>query len=180
MSYIKMKTCEKCSYESEENKSIKLEDKEIYLCSICKQFAPSNNLQEYLQEKIDWKVLESFRKFQDRTKLKIGMQEKAKQGKIMSRAPHGYKLVNKELVLDEEKKLIVEEIFRTFLEQDISLNQLAKKFNLSVNGLKKILRNFTYMGKTKFAGQISQGKHQPLISSELFNKVQTKLEKLNI
>jgi dTDP-4-amino-4,6-dideoxygalactose transaminase len=55
---------------------------------------------------------------------------------------------------------------------------LAKKHNFSVNGLKKILRNFTYIGKVKFDGQIHQGKHQAIISSMLFNKVQDKLDKI--
>jgi len=173
-----MKKCEKCGYESEENKKFMLENKEIYLCSICSQFSPDSNLDEYLEEKLDWKLLETFRR---QTKKNVSsMKEKVKQGKVMTRAAFGYKIENKELQIDIEKKLIVEEIFRTFLEQNISLNQLSKKYNFSVNGIKKILKNFTYIGKVKFSGQILPGKHSAIISNELFNKVQSKLEALGI
>jgi len=58
----------------------------------------------------------------------------------------------------------------------MSLNKLAKKYNFSVNGIKKILKNFTYIGKVKFSGQIIDGEHEPIISPTLFNKVQNKLE----
>ena len=67
-----------------------------------------------------------------------------------------------------------------FLNENISLAQLAKKHNFSINGLKKILRNFTYIGKIKFNNQIYEGSHTPLISSTLFNHVQNKLEQLKI
>jgi hypothetical protein len=165
--------CDKCGYESEDNKEIK----GIYLCSICSKFAPEDEkLSSYLQEKLDWKNLESFRKYEN--KNLSGMKNKAREGKIMNRAPFGYKIINKELIPDEEKKLIAEEIFRDFLEKDMNLNQLAKKFKFSLNGIKKILKNFTYIGKIKFKGQITQGRHPQIISSELFNKVQNKLENL--
>jgi hypothetical protein len=173
--------CEKCDFESEQNK--KLPGTDIILCSICSHFCPSPDSEkfpEYISEKTDWKSLESFRKFQEQDKNLSGMKKKASQGKIMSRAAFGYKIENKELLPNDEKRLIVQEIFHTFLNTDISLNQLAKKHGFSVNGLKKILKNFTYIGKVKFSGQIMQGKHEPIISPELFNKVQNKLESLGI
>ena len=46
-----------------------------------------------------------------------------------------------------------------------------------MNGIKKILKNFSYLGKVKFAGNILAGKHTALISSELFNRVQSRFEK---
>jgi hypothetical protein len=164
--------CEKCGYEGD-NKEIK---PGIYLCSICRQFSPTNpeELQFYLEEKISWQQLESFRKY---NKKKIeGMQNRAEKGQIMSRAAFGYKIENKELIIDEGKKLTVEGIFRDFVNENTSLNKLAGKYSFSVNGIKKILKNFTYIGKVKFKGQIMQGNHKPIISSELFNKVQSKLE----
>jgi hypothetical protein len=171
--------CEKCSYESKDNKKIIINNREIYLCSICRKFLPSNppDIETYLKEKLNWQILETFRKF---LKAGKGMEEKAKQGKIMSRAAFGYKIINKELLPDEEKSLIVQKIFMDFLSQDISLNQLAKNYKFSVNGIKKILKNFTYIGKIKFDGQILPGSHKPIISPDLFNKVQSKLESLGM
>ncbi len=110
---------------------------------------------------------------------KKAMSSKASKGKLMSRAPFGYKIEDGKLIPNENSRK-VEEIFQEFLEKEISLRELAKKHNLSVNGLKKILKNFTYLGKIKFNNQIHEGTHQPLVSSTLFNHVQDKLEKLGI
>jgi DNA invertase Pin-like site-specific DNA recombinase len=107
------------------------------------------------------------------------MINKASQGNLMSRAAFGYKIESGKLIPAENYKEI-EEIFEEFLNQDISLRQLAEKHKLSVNGLKKILKNFTYIGKIKFNNQIHDGNHQPIVSSTLFNHVQDKLEKLGI
>lgn len=168
------KRCEKCGYESEENKSL---ENEKFLCSICSHFAPSSEkLEEYMQDKIDWKALEAFRKF-DRRKTTSGMETKAREGNVTNRAAFGYKLENKKLVPDMEKQLIVQKIFMDFLQEGTSLNKLSKIHGFSVNGIKKILKNFTYIGKVKFAGQILQGNHPGIVSAELFNNVQKKLEK---
>lgn len=110
---------------------------------------------------------------------KQGMIKKASQGNLMSRAPFGYKIIDSKLIPAENFREI-EEIFEEFLNEDISLRQLSEKHHLSVNGLKKILKNFTYIGKIKFNNQIHEGSHQPIVSSTLFNHVQNKLERLGI
>jgi len=107
------------------------------------------------------------------------MDKKARDGKAVSRAPFGYKIENKQLI-QTKNSYLVQEIFQDFLNNKISLTKLAKKYGFSVNGLKKILSNQTYLGKIKFDGQIHQGSHQSLISSTLFNHVQNKFEKLGI
>ena len=110
---------------------------------------------------------------------KKGMEKKASQGNVMSRTPFGYKLEEKKLIPAENSKK-VEEIFEQFLNENISLRKIAENYKLSVNGLKKILKNFTYIGKVKFNNQIYDGNHKPIISSTLFNHVQDKLEKLGV
>lgn len=114
-----------------------------------------------------------------RINQKNSMIKKATQGNLMSRVPFGYKISNGKLIPAENYREI-EEIFEDFLNNKISLHQLSKKHNLSVNGLKKILKNFTYLGKIKFNNQIHEGNHQPIVSSTLFNHVQNKLERLGI
>jgi site-specific DNA recombinase len=132
--------------------------------------------------KLMFHIISAFAEFErnvtgDRTKF--SMDKRARDGNVVTRAPFGYKLENKKLVQAEDSYL-VQEIFQDFLNQTISLTKLAKKYDFSVNGLKKILRNQTYLGKIKFDGQTHQGNHQPLISSTLFNHVQNKFEKLGI
>ncbi len=111
-------------------------------------------------------------------KQKLGMVKKASQGKHMSRTPFGYVWdLKQKILVPAQNYREVEEIFNEFLEPDMKLTVLAKKRNFSVNGLKKILKNFAYVGKVKFDGQIHDGNHKSIISSTLFNKVQDKLER---
>ncbi len=155
----------------------------VTLCFICHHFAPDTeeDFQEYLKEKMDGMILDTFRKSKKSISVrsKKGMDKQARDGNIVTRAAFGYKLENKQL-LPAENFYLVQEIFQDFLNQIISLTKLAKKYDFSVNGLKKILKNQTYLGKIKFDGQIYQGSHQSLISSTLFNHVQNKLEELGI
>ncbi|MCK5044050.1 HNH endonuclease [Candidatus Pacearchaeota archaeon] len=187
--------CQKCGHQGKSEElevhPIKMkvnggEDEEINLitlCSICHYYAPDDEkeFEIYLSEKIEGNILDTFRKSQKSIskRTKKGMDKRAQAGNVVTRAPYGYKLENKKLI-PIEKSYLVQEIFQDFLNNKISLTQLSKKYGFSVNGLKKILTNQTYLGKIKFSGQIHQGNHQPLLSSTLFNHVQNKLEKLGI
>lgn len=108
---------------------------------------------------------------------KTGMINKATAGKPMSRPAFGYMFQEGQLIPAQNWRE-VEEIFEEFLNTNISLRKLSKKHNFSVNGLKKILANFTYIGKVKFNNQIYNGNHKPILSTTLFNHVQNKLERL--
>ncbi len=172
--------CLKCDYKSKTNKQKFNET----LCEFCFSFSPDSEkeFQEYIQEKTNWRDLQTYRKRlqPSGSKQKSGMISKAQKGFVMSRAPFGYKIENNNLIPDEEKFQTVEDIFLNFRDSNSSLNQLSKKYGFSVNGLKKILRNFTYLGKIKFNGEIHNSQHKPIISSILFNQVQDKLERLGI
>jgi len=188
-------TCQKCGFQDKSSEEIeihhinpKIFDGEdnlnnlIVLCSVCHHYSPDSKeeFERYISEKIDWKVLETFRKsnrsISKRTKQ--GMLNRFKQGIHLTKAPKGYKLVNKKLVLNELEALNVKKIFQEFVETDISLTQLSKKHNMTTAGIKKLLQNSTYLGKIKFASQESQGHHPILIEKELFDRVQEKLKNL--
>lgn len=128
--------------------------------------------------KLMFHIISAFAEFERNVtseRTKFAMDKKAREGNVITRAPLGYKIENKQLVYNENSYKI-QELFQEFLNSDTSLTNLAKKHNLSVNGLKKVLSNYSYLGKIKFDGQIIQGKHKPLISSTLFNQVQEKLK----
>jgi len=130
--------------------------------------------------KLMFHIISAFAEFERNVtgeRTKFAMDKKARDGGLVSRAPFGYKTENKKLV-PTEHSYQVQEIFQEFLNNTISLTQLAKKYGFSVNGLKKILTNQTYLGKIKFDGHIHLGNHQALLSSTLFNHVQNKLERL--
>ena len=166
--------CEKCGYI--DKKEVKKKGRA--LCTICNIFSPENkeDFDSYMEEKLDWKVLETFRKYNQTIgqRQKEGMTVKAKEGKTMTRPALGYTLTEEKLIQNEEASK-VHSLFKTYAEGAISLNQLSKNYGLSVNGLKKILKNRTYLGEIKFAGQLHKGTHQPIISQELFYAVQRRL-----
>ena len=105
----------------------------------------------------------------------FGMEQKTRGGGSVTKPPLGYRMVDKFLVFDTEKVSVVQSIFDEYLTTDTSLNQLAIKYSLTINGLKKVLSNRTYLGEVKFAGKLNKGIHQPLIELQIFNQVQEKL-----
>jgi len=172
--------CQKCGYYSPVEGNLDVTQNTV-LCSICSIFAPEDEkIGGYIQEKVDWNVLEPFRKYYSgklNSSQKKGMMDKYKQGNLMARPAFGYKVAAGKLEIEYENAERVKDIFSEFLK-GVSLNQISKKYGFSVNGIKKILKNFTYIGKIKFNSQIIQGSHQQIISPEIFNNVQRRFEEL--
>jgi len=154
----------------------------ITLCSICHRYSPDSkeDFLNYIKEKVDWKILETFRKSHRSISKRTwqGMSNHFKQGMHLSKAPLGYRLYNKQLIIDPENMDKVRNLFKTFAEFDMSLTQLAQKNSLTTSGLIKLLSNKTYLGKIKFGEQETEGTHQPIIETEIFDKVQKKLAKM--
>ena len=128
--------------------------------------------------KLMFQIIGAFAEFErniigDRTSF--GMERKAKEGGFITKAPFGYKLVNKQLLVDEESSGKIKQIFEEFLNSEISLTQLAKKNGFTTAGIKKLLQNTTYIGKVKFANKETEGQHEPIIDQQLFKQVQEKL-----
>ena len=117
----------------------------------------------------------------ERTKDK--MLERAKKGLYNGgNAPFGYQRKNKKLIINQKEAEIIRLIFDTYVETG-SLGKLydflkekniknKQGENFSKPILKFILKNITYTGKFKYAGQIYQGIHQPIISEKLFELAQ--------
>jgi len=168
-------TCKKCNYQDKKEVTIFGSP----LCQVCATFAPEkvHDFQDYISEKIDWKKLDTFRKYDQSKgkKQKQGMQKMATIGRLQTRPPLGYDVQNGNLIPNEDA-VRVHSLFKTFLARTYSLNSLAKNFSLSINGLKKILTNRTYLGEIKFDGKIHKGDHQQLINSEIFYAAQRKLK----
>jgi len=96
--------------------------------------------------------------------------------------PYGYKRENKRLVINKKEAEIIRLIFETYLESGsitevYDLLKENKVKNRQGNLFRKpniafLLRNIVYAGKVKFADQVYQGIHQPIISGELFELAQ--------
>lgn len=105
----------------------------------------------------------------------FGMERKNKEGGFVNKPPFGYKMVNKFLQPDHEKAPLVAQIYEEYLNTGISLNKLSRKHNLTVNGLKKVLKNRAYLGEVRFNDKLNKGLHDPIVDQELFDNVQRKL-----
>jgi len=127
---------------------------------------------------------------------KKGMLQKAKQGWWPQMAPIGYKNVTKvqdgrvikTIAIDEERAHFIKKAFelyatgeystRTLTEtlKDMGLKTRASKRwpsqHLSLANLCKVLQNKFYTGKFEWNGVEFVGKHKPIISQELFDRVQ--------
>ena len=116
--------CKKCGYKEKNQTKIF----GSYLCKICKTFAPSNpkDFQNYINEKIDWKILDTFRVYGQTPglKQKKGMEKMAIIGRLQSRPPLGYDVQNGNLVPNEDS-IKISSLFKTFLTGEYSLNFLA-------------------------------------------------------
>jgi len=127
--------------------------------------------------KLMFHIISAFAEFERNVigeRTKFGMDKKARDGSFVSKAPIGYKFVNKELIIDEKLSKKVLTIFKEFIETDISLNKLAEKNNLTTSGIIKLLTNKTYLGVVKFGGEY-KGKHSSIINETIFNIAQDKL-----
>jgi len=117
----------------------------------------------------------------ERTKDKL--IERAKKGFCNGgKAPFGYQRKDKKLVIVKKQAETIRLIFETYLENSSvdSVYQLLKNKDIKTNKgnyftkglLARVLRNPTYAGKIRYAGNLYQGIHQPIISEELFELAQ--------
>ncbi len=126
--------------------------------------------------------------------VKKGQKEKLAQGWIPTKPPIGYKTVgetgHKIHIIDERVAPLVRKMFELYATGGHSVKTLAKKMydeglrslkgnKLTNSRIHSLLRDPFYIGKIRWNGEIKDGKHEPLISKELFDKVQAMLDRKN-
>jgi site-specific DNA recombinase len=122
-----------------------------------------------------------------------GMQEKAEQGIWPTLAPLGYRNVagadgKKVIEPDPESAPIIARIFEWYATGKLSLKETAQKARadglvyrksgapVPVSTVHATLRNRLYKGEIEWNGRVYQGKHQPLVSGDLWERVQGVLD----
>jgi site-specific DNA recombinase len=120
---------------------------------------------------------------------KRGLRQKVRRGEYPSLAPVGY--INdkriKSVVVDKKRAPIVRRAFELYAQGDKRLEDiadfLAQNNIISKNGKRIhitratfILKNPFYVGLFRYAGEIYEGKHKPIIAKKLFDKVQEVLK----
>ena len=91
--------------------------------------------------------------------------------------PFGYRRGEKHdntLYIDPRAAEVVKGIFADYISS-LPMFRICRKYEKSTQTILYILRNHIYTGKIYYADKIYQGKHEPIISQELFDKVQNML-----
>lgn len=122
---------------------------------------------------------------------KKGMQEKAEQGIYPSFAPLGYRnnLLTHTIEPDVDRAPLIRRAFEIYSTGSCSLSVLRKKLIAEGLGYRKsgnpicratlahLLKNPVYHGDFIWNGKYYRGKHQPIVSRELFESVQEAFHK---
>lgn len=145
------------------------------------------------QEKLNWGIRILFAKnYIDNLseEVKKGQKEKIAQGWLPTKPPVGYQTVgekgHKIIIIDNEKAVMVKKMFELYASGNYSLKKLTLTMfeeglrsyhgvSLVKSRIHRLLREPFYIGKIKWNDQIYDGKHEPLITNELFDKVQNML-----
>ena len=134
--------------------------------------------------------------------VKRGMKERASRGEPVNNAPFGYKMINGEFIPDPDTAPFIEKIFsdyvsgkpmRTIATEISALGARTLHGNPFENrGVEYILNNPVYIGKIRWStdGKVASkriydedkfmivdGKHEPIISPELYEAAQKKISR---
>ena len=120
---------------------------------------------------------------------KRGLRQKVRNGEYPCLAPVGYlnDVRLKTIVVDKKKSVIIRKAFELYAKNESRLDDIAEFLAQNAityrNGVKYkrdrisfILSNPFYVGFFKFKGEIYEGKHQPVISKKIFDRVQEVLK----
>ncbi len=124
---------------------------------------------------------------------KRGQLEKAEMGHYPGMAPRGYlnNIATKTIVLDRELAPLIKQAFESYASGRATLQDLRQELArgglrtgpnrrwrsaggrpVHVDFVRRLLRNPFYYGHFEYSGLLYEGKHPPIISKQLFDRVQ--------
>lgn len=142
------------------------------------------------QEKLNWGIRILFAKnYIDNLSEEVrkGLMEKLRQGWLPTKPPPGYKSVGEAgrriHVIDEKIAPLVKQMFEYYSSGNYSIKELTRIMRASGlcstkggqivrSRVGTLLSDPFYMGKIRYCGEIHPGAHEPLISEEVFGRVQ--------
>jgi len=119
--------------------------------------------------------------------VKKGQREKISQGWYPGRPPLGYQTIgekgHKTHIVDKNVAPLIKKMFDRYGERTISINKLADEMyenglrarsgkKIRMGGIHMLLQNPFYYGMISWNKKLSPGKQEPLITEEMFNKIQ--------
>ena len=120
---------------------------------------------------------------------KRGIREKIRRGEYPGMAPFGYlnDYRTKRIIVDRERAPLVKQVFEQYASGEATLDKL--RHFLAANGLRSktgklvgrtfvsdMLSNPIHYGHFRYNGEVYEGKHEPIIPKDLFDKAQAVFE----
>jgi len=142
------------------------------------------------QEKLNWNIRIVFaQNYIDNLseEVKKGQMEKIRQGWLPTKPPLGYKTIgekgHKIHIIDEEKAPLIKKMFELYATGNYPTKKLSEVmyseglrtrggYKLGKGRLHRLLTDPFYYGMIRWNNEIYQGKQEPLISKEIWEKVQ--------
>jgi site-specific DNA recombinase len=119
---------------------------------------------------------------------KRGLREKVRRGEYPGCAPFGYRndYRTKRIIVDRERALLVKQVFEQYASGEATLDKL--RHFLAANGVRSkngklvgrtfvsdVLSNPIHYGHFRYAGEVHEGRHEAIISKDLFDRAQAVL-----
>lgn len=125
---------------------------------------------------------------QIRERMNMGKAGRAKEGRWMGshKVPIGYRYTDGRLIVDPYEAEIVKKIFEKYasgsgvvaIANDLEAHGMKSSYGEIVRAtIYSMLHNPVYIGKVNYSGEEYDGIHEPIISTDLFQKCQDRFEK---
>ncbi len=114
-----------------------------------------------------------------------GLHQKARNGNFPGIAPLGYlnDTRNRTIVLNRKVAPVLKEAYELYSKGNTTIGDISSFLktkgvttssgrNKDLSDTKKMLTNLFYIGLFKYAGEVYEGRHDPIVSKTLFDKVQ--------
>lgn len=124
--------------------------------------------------------------------VRKGQKEKIAQGWLPTKPPLGYKTIGdkgrKIHVIDETKAPFIQKMFEVYSTGNYSINAVVELMHkeglrnrenrkVGKSRMSEMLADPFYMGKLRWKGEVYPAKHEPLVSADLFDIVQQRLDR---
>ncbi len=107
--------------------------------------------------------------------VKRGNREKLRRGEWPNHAPYGYRndKSTRLLVVHKEEARRVKQMFEMYASRHYGLRSIAKEIGIRTSSVDRILKRTFYYGLMERGGEFFPGKHEAIISKQLFEEVRT-------
>lgn len=121
-----------------------------------------------------------------RERARESMRTRALRGQVLGRAPYGYAIEGRALVIDDAEAEVVRRIVSMYLDEHEGVRRIARALNedgirtrlgkpWSAGSVRAVLRNPTYTGTYRRLGAVVPGAHPALLKRGQFEEVQARM-----